>query len=286
MIKTGIRSEEIFDIEEYILELQRIKGLNYDCVDYRGFISPNSPLYNLQDKEFANYFIKVKSVADNLGLEINQMHGVWPHDDSTAESRKQVEDCHKKAITAAKLLCCKYFVIHPAMPYGWNAQNDQIMAYKITKERILNILPHAKQNGVTICIENMPFADKKHSYSNITEIKNRVNEISDPNFKVCLDTGHCHVTGEDLYYAIKIIGNDLKVLHVHDSKANQDLHLIPYTGVLNWEGFIKGLKEINFNGCLSLETSSFANLSKPIRTQLDLLNYNVAKHLASQIENP
>ena len=261
MIKTGIRSEEVFDIEEYILELKRIKGLNYDCVDYRGFISPNSPLYNLQDKEFADYFIKVKSVADNLGLEINQMHGVWPHDDSTAESRKQVEDCHKKAITAAKLLCCKYFVIHPAMPYGWSAQNDQIMAYKITKERILNILPHAKQNGVTICIENMPFADKKHSYSNITEIKNLVNEISDPNFKVCLDTGHVNVFNYlSIEEQVLMLKDYVKVLHVHDNFADADAHLWPTKGSIRWKDFVNALKKIKFDGVFSLETAPSASL--------------------------
>ena len=47
----------------------------------------------------------------------------------------------------------------------------------------------------------------------------------------------------------------LRTLHVHDNDGNQDLHWVPFTGVVDWDDFSKALQEIGFDSCLSIETS-------------------------------
>ena len=55
----------------------------------------------------------------------------------------------------------------------------------------------------------------------------------------------------------------LKVLHIHDNDGIADLHQIPFTFTKNrenkpstdWEGVMRGLRKIRFDGTLSFETA-------------------------------
>jgi len=55
----------------------------------------------------------------------------------------------------------------------------------------------------------------------------------------------------------------LKVLHIHDNDGVSDLHQIPFTftktrennSSTDWEGFIRGMRNIGFNRVLSFETA-------------------------------
>jgi sugar phosphate isomerase/epimerase len=115
------------------------------------------------------------------------------------------------------------------------------------------LLATAKQYGITICLENMPFCE--FSLSKPTDILRFVREINDDNFKICLDTGHITVF-EDLLPgdSVRSLGKEIRTLHVHDNKEHIDLHMMPYFGNIDWKDFANALKEIEFNGVFSLET--------------------------------
>ena len=69
--------------------------------------------------------------------------------------------------------------------------------------------------------------------------------------------------GVDFENFITILGHRLKVLHIHDNDGKQDLHQIPFTftatrenkSSTDWEGFIRGLRNIHFDAVLSFETA-------------------------------
>lgn len=279
MLKTGIMSNAYFELYNYVEGLRKLKKHGYECIDFQGFISPNSDLYKKNECEFKEYFFKLKKTALEEDVEIWQAHAMWPHDDSTRESREQVIKRHKKAIIGTGLMGCKYLVVHPAMPFGWGEEPSKQDAYDITIERFLKLLPTAKEEGVILCIENMPFK-KGHSFSSISEIKDVLNKVSDSNMKACFDSGHCNVTGDNIYDAIKTLGNDLACLHVHDDLGRQDRHLIPFQGEIDWNGFIKGLKEIRFDGCISLETCIKRTTPEPMKEEMQRAVSGIAKYLA------
>ncbi len=62
---------------------------------------------------------------------------------------------------------------------------------------------------------------------------------------------------------ITTLGKRLKVLHIHDNDGIGDLHQIPYTFTRNrenasstdWDGFVRGLRKIQFDKVLSFETA-------------------------------
>ena len=79
----------------------------------------------------------------------------------------------------------------------------------------------------------------------------------------CFDTGHANLVGLDFEKFITTLGTRLKVLHMHDNDGVGDLHQIPYTftktrenkSSTDWEGFVKGLRAVSFDGVLSFETA-------------------------------
>lgn len=86
--------------------------------------------------------------------------------------------------------------------------------------------------------------------------------------------GPANLVGIDFESFIATLGERLKVLYIHDNDGISDLHQIPYTFVktrenntsTDWEGFLRGLKRIGFQGTLSFETapvrSAFPELMK------------------------
>ena len=145
------------------------------------------------------------------------------------------------------------------------------------------LLPYAQKFGIILCLENMPFR-KPHSFSDIGEIKKVVSTLHHENVKACLDTGHSSCTQENVYECIITLGKDLETLHVHDDKRCRDGHLIPFQGEVDWNGFIRGLKEIEYHGCISLETGISKNIPEPMREQMQKALSGIARWFAEQIE--
>ena len=89
--------------------------------------------------------------------------------------------------------------------------------------------------------------------------------------------------GEDLLQSIRLLGNDLQVLHVHDNNGRDDAHAFPFQYDIDWGRFIKGLQEIGYKGCMSLETRVNVNMPEPMRTEMQKSLSKIARFLASQV---
>jgi len=234
-------------------ELLRRSG--FDCVDF-DLSSTETPFYVLSEIEAQKLVDKEKKESELCGIKINQVHGPWrwPPKDFSLEDRKERMEKMKKAIRFTARLGCENFVIHPVMPFGCNEINktEAEKTYDINLEFMREILIEAKKNNVVICLENMPMLE--FSLSKPSDILKLVKEIDDPNFKICLDTGHVAVFEElTAGNVVRELGKEIRVLHVHDSKFQFDLHLPPFFGKIDWGDFMKALSEIQYTGVFSLE---------------------------------
>lgn len=59
------------------------------------------------------------------------------------------------------------------------------------------------------------------------------------------------------------LGDRIECFHVHDNDGEVDLHMPPYTGKLDWNRFVEGLKAIGFDKTLSFETFNILNFIDP-----------------------
>lgn len=71
-----------------------------------------------------------------------------------------------------------------------------------------------------------------------------------------VDFGHAHINGLKQSEALAYVGSRLKVLHVNDNFAGDDIHLPPFVGKVDWQDAMQGLSEVGFKGLLNYEIST------------------------------
>ena len=227
----------------------KMKEFGIDCVDFK----LEAELEGRTEEEFEAYVLDIKAQMDAAGVTPTQAHGpfVWPIHDETEELRAKRMILMKRSIRCAALMGIKNWVIHPVVPFGtgdfWPEE-----VWRINEEFYKELLPVAKQYGVIICFENMPW--KNFPIALPEQTLKFVHMMNDDNFKFCLDTGHAEVCGIPLEDAVRMAGDDLRALHVHDNDGKGDWHFVPCTGVIKWKPFVEALREIGYDGVFSLET--------------------------------
>ncbi len=235
---------------------KKIKEHGYSCVDF-ALGDTETPVYNSSDEAAKKILLNQKQRAEAAGIEIWQVHGPWrwPPRDRSAEDRTERMEKMKRSLWFCNVLGCKNWVIHPIMPYGIEdiGTGNEQSTWDMNLEFMSELLKTAKEYGITICYENMPMP--RFSLAAPADVLRFVKTIDDDNFKICLDTGHVSVFDAlDLAESIRMLGDEIRVLHVHDNKKGLDLHMMPYFGIIDWAGFSGALKDIGFTGVLSLET--------------------------------
>ena len=283
-MKIGIESTAYFGYYNFEEGMKQLRSHGYDGFDYQGVCNiGQSPIYKMTEGEAERYLTEVKECAAANELEIHQLHGVWPHvDDTTQAGREKTIEYLQQNLLQAKFLGCPYVVIHPCMFKGWGQGTLEEM-FDVNVALLRKLLPYAEKYGVTVCMENMPFA-KGTTFSTAAELKAVVQELNSPFIKICLDTGHLNVSKGDMYEAICLFGDDLAALHVHDDMYGQDRHLIPFQGEVDWNGLVRGLKDISYKGFMSLETKIQLSTPQPMLDEMRISLAKIARHLADAVE--
>ena len=109
----------------------------------------------------------------------------------------------------------------------------------------------------------------------------------------CFDTGHANLVGIDFESFLITLGDRLKVLHIHDNDGVMDLHQLPFTFTktrenrpsTDWDGFVKGLRQIHFDGVLSFETAPVLT-TFPEEMKAEVLSFiaRIGKYFGDQIK--
>jgi len=283
-MRLGIGSGAYYNVYDYAEGFGRLRHHGYDCVDYNDLTDMHSELYRLSDVSFREFFEDVASRARECGVEIWQMHGLWPtvNNDRTEADRQRTLGYFIRELEAAHYLGCRYFVFHPFMPFGHDAEGDYDFTFRVNLELIEALLPHAERWGVTLCIENMPF--RQNPISRVSEIRRLVRSVDHPLVRVCLDVGHANIVSGDVAADVRLLGDDLAVLHLHDNPGWCDAHALPYCGTVGWEELLAALREIGFDGCFNLETMIPDAMPEPYREQMRVSLAKLAREMADKIE--
>ena len=276
-MKTGVRNNIYYFPGTKNTDYARMKKHGYDCADFQGLTGGNGSFLNLPEEEMVEALKHELKAARENGIEISQVHGVWPTDDTTAEKRAETMERMKKAVRGAAVLDGKYLVVHPQMPYGWGPEDDADEAERINEEFFRELCEYAKDYNIGICIENMPM--KEHRLSRTSNMIEFVRRVDIDNLTMCLDTGHCNVYNDDCGEMVRLIGDKLKTLHVHDNCSRADEHIWPYSGCTDWQSFKQALFDIGFDGCMSIEADVSKNYPESIREDMEIALAKIAKSL-------
>ncbi|MBQ7374155.1 MAG: sugar phosphate isomerase/epimerase [Clostridia bacterium] len=233
---------------------KKMKLHGYDCVDFQGFINTDTDFFKLSGDAFEKTLKKKRKVVEEQGIVICQTHAPWrfPPKDFTEEDRAERLTAMKKAIMGTHYLGAKHFVVHPLMPFGEGGCENAESVMQINVDFFKELCSYANDLGVVVCIENMPFLN--FPISSVESCIDFVKTVGKDNLKICLDTGHDLIWGNQPSESVKKIGGLLACLHVHDNDGKRDCHGLPKSGVCDWEKFAKALKEVDYQGVFCLET--------------------------------
>lgn len=264
---------------------KKMKSHGFCDSDCQLFIRDNSYVWELSESELEKELTLEKQLASDAGVSISQIHGPWrcpPHDKKGAELDERFEKM-KISIYAGALLGAKKWIIHPIMPYGLEDEGTDNSKHTFDEnaEFMFRLSEVAKQYGITVCLENMPFLS--FSLSKPESILKLVKTVGHDNLRICLDTGHVTVFRElSIGEETRRLSSYLRALHVHDNDGTRDAHMMPFYGKTDWKDFSAALKDINFDGTLSLECEPPSRLSAEAAEKTYQALYMSAKGIADQ----
>lgn len=297
-MQLGVQTKNIVYDENPLEGFEKMKQAGFSCADFslNAYLT-NKSLYQQElnaffdksDAELEQFFAPHKEAAKAAGVKIHQMH--MPYPNYVPNGSKELNDYLWNVVAPKSMKICAFFECSYIVVHGFKlARNlgSEEAEWQQTEAFLDFLAPMAKEMGITICIENLynglgnhivegPCCDAKK----VAERIDRMNEKYEAEvLGFCFDTGHANLVGIDFERFITTLGKRLKVLHIHDNDGIGDLHQIPFTftktrentASTDWEGFIKGLREIGFDQVLNFETAPVLD-SFPITMKQEALSF-------------
>ena len=192
---------------------------------------------------------KIKRIAKENGLFCNQSHAPFP------VMSEEIRALIPRSLECTAELGGSICVVHP--------DNDK--SAEENAQMYFELLPYAKEFGVKIATENMWNWDKaaghaaKAACSHHDDFLAHILAVNDPYLVACVDVGHAEMEGLDTDAAtmIRTLGSHVQALHLHDVDLHNDNHYAPFTLKVAYEPIIRALKEIDYQGDMTLEACNY-----------------------------
>lgn len=280
-LAVGVQSMDIVFDEHPLEGFEMMKRAGFSCCDFslNSYLT-NTSLYALEVnnffshsiRELEKFFAPHKEAAEIAGIQINQMH--MPYPSYIPSATEEINNYLMQIVAPKSLEICAFFGCPYIVVHGFKLAKElgsEEAEWEQTEKFLDSLAPIAKELGITICMENIytsignriiegPCCDARKVVARIDWINGKFGaEV----LGFCFDTGHANLIGIDFEDFITTLGSRLKVLHIHDNDGIGDLHQIPFTfskarenaSSTDWDGFIRGLRNIQFDKVLSFETA-------------------------------
>ncbi len=206
----------------------------------------------------------MKAAADKEGMIIQSIHApfhkmasMWERDEKTEEALSELLEC----VDACGILGTDIMIVHAIIGFDKHTPNEfGIENYK-------KVVDYAKEKGVRIAFEN---TEGEEYLACLMEAFKDYENVG-----FCWDTGHemCYNHSKDM---TAMYGDRLIAMHLNDNlgiwdyegriKGWDDLHLLPFDGIADWNSIVDRLNKCGFDGILTFEMSRF---SRPGRHEND-----------------
>ncbi len=231
-------------------QIRLIKKAGFD-----GFFTDAEKLENLT--EYARIAEEENLIYQSVHAPFGKMHVMWEGTDEEAEKvlcelKECVDSCEKIGVD---LLVCHVIIgMERHTPNGIGA------------ERFRKLCEYAKEKGIKIAFENT----EGEEY--LATVLDKCKDLDNVGF--CFDAGHemCYNFSRDM---LSLYGDRLFATHLNDNLGMKDekiktwyddLHLLPFDGIADWENIAERLKKSTCPRCLTFELIS---KNKPERNAHD-----------------
>lgn len=279
----------------------------FDCIDFNfdTYLSINDiyagKINDVYDRPMEEMWADFKIHADlaaKYGLTFGQTHAPFPSmmrgDDAATEKLMRITI---NTMELSHRIGSRYIVVHPiTLAYECSKQEEHDFNIEMYKQ----LIPAAKKFNQIVCLENMFLEMNYHLMegvcSDFAEVAAMIDELNEyageELFGFCFDVGHANVLGKNMYQSLVTLGDRLKILHIHDNDGVSDLHSMPYTFMrswsgsgTDWDGFLRGLKAIDYKGVLSFESGRcIEGFPRELHPSVLKLTADIGKYFSKCIE--
>lgn len=239
-------------------QLELLKNTGFD-----GFFvtwGPNVDLEGLTQK------------AKSLGLRFQSIHAPW---DKSADMWHEDEDKAQLGVRELQncvdaCVCCGVDILVVHTFIGFEEHDPR----PIGLTRFAQVVDYAREKGVKIAFENTEGEDYLQML--LKHFKGH------PNVGFCWDTGHemCYNHSQDL---LALYGDQLLCTHLNDNlgirdfdgqiSVTDDLHLLPFEGVADWQDIVSRLKRCDYRGELTFELKMVSKHARKENARYEALGY-------------
>ena len=274
MLKIGVMTAVLLERLGPEETFRLLGKCGFDFVDFscdaldgslRNMEKKKNPLTGVFDRPFEEIrplLAPYKEAAARCGVAFGQASApyplYWPGDAARNEYLSQTLE---KCVQLCGELNCPRLTVHPAI------LEDPKEEWRVNMALFKRLVPALEENGVVCCLENLVQPRRGKAYEAVCadpyEACDYIDELNDfaggKRFALCLDTGHALLSGRDIYSTIMKLGGRLEAVCIHDNDGRTDQRLAPYMGVLDWDRFVRGLRDAEYAGGLCFETSGALN---------------------------
>ena len=112
----------------------------------------------------------------------------------------------------------------------------------------------AEESGVKMAVENLPQRDEARPGAEVGDLLELIEGLGD-HVGICLDVGHCNISGTDPCAEAQLSGERLFVVHLQDNEGvpGMDRHWLPGRGTIDWPRVLATLDMLACNCVRTLE---------------------------------
>ena len=168
------------------------------------------------------------------------------------------EELNSRCIRGTAMLGAPWMVVHPATLVTGGKEDPTTMDRNVEYFRRLS--EEAGRWNVGIAIENMwgKAAEGVPRFAiRGEELLELIERIDAENVGACWDVEHGSIEGLDQGAAIRLLGHHLKATHISDQTAANNIHILPYTGFVDWDDVLHALADINYSWSFAYELQHY-----------------------------
>lgn len=296
-MKIGISCRGIVARYGYKKAFALVKESGFDAVDIGlgdyGNRENQQDIYLGTEDRFQAYFENIKELAQEYELIISQTHGRCRTYTPELEQQEYARWVSEKDLKATAILGAPACVIHQITSGRWpDNYLDNAFMHNKNKEFFDYLIPIAEENKTCFSLETFGRATVHgtktvDSWADIDLLKEQYNMLDTEYKTICVDTGH---TNEAVPFgmpsagdAIRMLGKEVTLLHLHDNNGTYDQHLPPLMGdpgAVNWPDVFDALDEIGYQGIYNFEL----NLSRYVYALPEAIHF-LGKFLRRFVDN-
>ncbi len=202
-------------------------------------------------------------LARDADLQVENIHAPVHEQNSLS-----ADDLHGDSVFSAYLQCVKDCQQHGISTVVIHLPDDSHPINALGFERLEKIICLAEESNVQLAFENL---------RNTQNIALVLNGFPSVNVGFCYDSCH-HVNYSPNLDLLRLHGQRLKAIHLHDNGGVHNQHQLPFDGTMDWSDVMRKITHTGYRGATMLEPMNWDYAQLSIREFLELA-YERAKRL-------